>query len=165
MMFNGFEVWQVVLAIVGAVVLVLFVFFASMARFLKRPSPSEAIIRIGRSKTDVFIGQACWIVPVLHRSSTISLSTIGLTIRRASHGAIAPIRKRFANEQITSAGTNRASRPPERMPLHAELWASSGTRRSGTFRLITLPGSTDLLQNRIALLSGWRRRTKSITPT
>ncbi|HWL84272.1 MAG TPA: flotillin domain-containing protein [Polyangiaceae bacterium] len=88
MNFNGFEVWQVVLAIVGAIVLVLFVFFASMARFLKRPSPSEAIIRIGRNKTDVFIGQACWIVPVLHRSSTISLSTIGLTIRRASHDAL-----------------------------------------------------------------------------
>ena len=88
MMFNGFEVWQVVLAIVGAIVLVLFVFFASMARFLKRPSPSEAIIRIGRNMTDVFIGQACWIVPVFHRASTMSLSTIGLTIRRASHDAL-----------------------------------------------------------------------------
>jgi len=88
MLFNGFEVWQVVLAIVGAVVLVCFVFFASMARFLKRPSPSEAIIRIGRNMTDVFIGQACWIVPVFHRASTISLSTIGLTIRRAGHDAL-----------------------------------------------------------------------------
>ncbi|WP_394827098.1 flotillin domain-containing protein [Pendulispora albinea] len=88
MNFNGFEVWQVVLAIVGAIVLVCFVFFASMARFLKRPSPSEAIIRIGRNMTDVFIGQACWIVPVFHRASTISLSTIGLTIRRAGHDAL-----------------------------------------------------------------------------
>src|SRR3954449_2642169 len=33
------------------------------------------------------------------------------TIRRANHGATAPMRKRFANEQITSAGMNSASRP------------------------------------------------------
>ena len=86
--FQGFEAWQVALAGVAAIVLPLFMFFAAMARFLKRPSPSEAIIRIGRKTTDVFIGQACWIVPVLHRASTISLSTIGLTIRRAGHDAL-----------------------------------------------------------------------------
>jgi flotillin len=88
MHFQGFEVWQIGIAIVGAVALVTFVFFTAMARFLKRPSPSEAIIRIGRRSTDVFIGQACWIVPVFHRASTISLSTIGLTIRRAGHDAL-----------------------------------------------------------------------------
>lgn len=88
MNFQGFEVWQVGVALVGAIVLVLFTFFTAMARFLKRPSPSEAIIRIGRATTDVFIGQACWIVPVLHRASTMSLSTIGLTIRRAGHDAL-----------------------------------------------------------------------------
>lgn len=86
--FQGFEPWQIVAAAVGAIVLCVLMFFMSMARFLKRPSPSEAIIRIGRSTTDVFIGQACWIVPVLHRASTISLSTIGLTIRRAGHDAL-----------------------------------------------------------------------------
>jgi uncharacterized membrane protein YqiK len=61
---------------------------SAMARFLKRPSPSEAIIRIGRSNTDVFIGRSTWIVPVLHRAATMSLSTIGLTIRRAGHEAL-----------------------------------------------------------------------------
>jgi uncharacterized membrane protein YqiK len=63
-------------------------FMSAMARFLKRPSPSEAIIRIGRSNTDVFIGRSTWIVPVLHRAATMSLSTIGLTIRRAGHEAL-----------------------------------------------------------------------------
>ena len=64
------------------------VFFGAMARFLKRPSPSEAIIRIGRATTDVFIGRACWIVRVLHRAATMSLSTIGLTIRREGKEAL-----------------------------------------------------------------------------
>jgi flotillin len=63
-------------------------FFAAMAKFLHRPSPSEAIIRIGRAETHVYIGRAAWIVPVLHRAATMSLSTIGLTIRRVSHDAL-----------------------------------------------------------------------------
>src|SRR5258706_6193296 len=81
-----------VLLVAGLVVATVFMLslmlFSAMARFLKRPSPSEAIIRIGRATTDVFIGRACWIVPVLHRAATMSLSTIGLTIRRASHEAL-----------------------------------------------------------------------------
>jgi uncharacterized membrane protein YqiK len=88
MSFHGFEIWQIAVALVGAITLFMLVFIGAMARFLKRPSPSEAIIRIGRSTTDVFIGRACWIVPVLHRAATMSLSTIGLTIRRASHEAL-----------------------------------------------------------------------------
>jgi uncharacterized membrane protein YqiK len=86
--FEGIQVWQLAVAIVAAVTLFVLFFVTAMARFLKRPSPSEAIIRIGRATTDVFIARACWIVPVLHRSSTISLSTIGLTIRRAGHDAL-----------------------------------------------------------------------------
>jgi uncharacterized membrane protein YqiK len=86
--FGGIEIWQMALAIVGTLVVFLLVFVSAMARFLKRPSPSEAIIRIGRATTDVFIGRACWIVPVLHRAATMSLSTIGLTIRRAGHDAL-----------------------------------------------------------------------------
>ena len=69
-MFQGIEIWQMSLALVGTVVLFILLFFSAMARFLKRPSPSEAIIRIGRVTTDVFIGRACWIVPVLHRATT-----------------------------------------------------------------------------------------------
>ena len=70
-MMLGIEVWQMALAFVGAVMSFLLVFAAAMARFLKRPSPSEAIMRIGRATTDVFIGRATWIVPVLHRAATI----------------------------------------------------------------------------------------------
>jgi len=87
-MLYGIEVWQFAAGIVGAVTLGFIVFMSAMARFLKRPSPSEAIIRIGRSTTDVYIGRATWIVPVLHRAATLSLSTIGLTIRRAGHEAL-----------------------------------------------------------------------------
>src|SRR5215470_5761677 len=87
-MFQGIEVWQIAAGLVGAVALGFITFMGAMARFLKRPSPSEAIIRIGRATTDVFIGRACWIVPVLHRAATMSLSTIGLTIRRAGHDAL-----------------------------------------------------------------------------
>src|SRR3954449_5358011 len=87
-MFQGIEVWQMALALVGTLVLFVLMFFSAMARFLKRPSPSEAIIRIGRATTDVFIARACWIVPVLHRATTMSLSTIGLTIRRTAHDAL-----------------------------------------------------------------------------
>lgn len=87
-MFNGIEIWQIAAALVGSIALFFIVFISAMARFLKRPSPSEAIIRIGRATTDVFIGRACWIVPVLHRAATLSLSTIGLTIRRAGHDAL-----------------------------------------------------------------------------
>src|SRR4051812_47445844 len=87
-MFKGIEVWQWALAFVVAIVLFVMIFFMAMSRFLKRPSPSEAIIRIGRASTDVFIGRACWIVPVLHRAATLSLSTIGLTIRRVGHDAL-----------------------------------------------------------------------------
>jgi uncharacterized membrane protein YqiK len=86
--FKGIEVWQMAAAFVGAVTAFVLVFVGAMARFLKRPSPSEAIIRIGRATTDVFIGRACWIVPVLHRAATMSLSTIGLTIRREGHEAL-----------------------------------------------------------------------------
>ena len=87
-MFQGIEVWQLAAGLVAAVALGFFAFMGAMARFLKRPSPSEAIIRIGRSTTDVYIGRATWIVPVLHRAATMSLSTIGLTIRRAGHEAL-----------------------------------------------------------------------------
>jgi len=57
-MFKGIEVWQWALAAVGAIVLFMLIFLTAMARFLKRPSPSEAIIRIGRAATDVFIARA-----------------------------------------------------------------------------------------------------------
>jgi len=76
------------------------VFAGAMARFLKRPSPSEAIIRIGRATTDVFIGRACWIVPVLHRAATLSLSTIGLTIRREGHEAL--VTKDFISTNLSA---------------------------------------------------------------
>ena len=55
-MMRGIEVWQLAAGLVGAVALGFIVFMSAMARFLKRPSPSEAIIRIGRATTDVFIG-------------------------------------------------------------------------------------------------------------
>src|SRR4051812_39282520 len=87
-MFPGIQVWQVAVSIVAFIAALAVIFVGAMARFLKRPSPSEAIIRIGRTTTDVFIGRACWIVPIAHRAATISLSTIGLTIRRASHEAL-----------------------------------------------------------------------------
>jgi uncharacterized membrane protein YqiK len=87
-MFSGIEVWQLAAGLVGTVAGSTFIFFGAMARFLKRPSPSEAIIRVGRATTDVFIARSSWIVPVLHRATTLSLSTIGLTIRRAGHDAL-----------------------------------------------------------------------------
>jgi len=79
-------IWTAVIA--GSVVLLVFFFFVAMARFFKRPSPSEAIIRIGQTMTDVFIGRGTWIVPILHRAAIMSLSTIGLTIRRNGHEAL-----------------------------------------------------------------------------
>src|SRR3954471_7487874 len=75
-------------ALVIGITFFVLLLFSAMARFLKRPSPSEAIIRIGRATTDVFIARAAWIVPVLHRATTLSLSTIGLTIRRGGHAAL-----------------------------------------------------------------------------
>jgi len=87
-MLYGIEVWQLAAGLVGAVALGFLAFMSAMARFLTRPSPSDAIIRIGRAYTDVFIGRSTWIVPVVHRAATMSLSTIGLTIRRASHEAL-----------------------------------------------------------------------------
>ena len=59
-MFEGIEVWQLAAGLVGTVVSTVVLFFAAMARFLKRPSPSEAIIRIGRANTDVFIARSTW---------------------------------------------------------------------------------------------------------
>jgi uncharacterized membrane protein YqiK len=99
-LFSGIEVWQMALGLVGAITLFVLVFFGAMARFLKRPSPSEAIIRIGRATTDVFIGRACWIVPVLHRAATMSLSTIGLTIRREGHEAL--VTKDFISTNLSA---------------------------------------------------------------
>src|SRR6478752_2155362 len=99
-LFSGIEVWQMALGLVAAITLLVLVFFGAMARFLKRPSPSEAIIRIGRATTDVFIGRACWIVPVLHRAATMSLSTIGLTIRREGHEAL--VTKDFISTNLSA---------------------------------------------------------------
>jgi flotillin len=99
-LFAGIEVWQMAAGLVGAVTAFVLVFFGAMARFLKRPSPSEAIIRIGRATTDVFIGRACWIVPVLHRAATMSLSTIGLTIRREGHEAL--VTKDFISTNLSA---------------------------------------------------------------
>src|SRR4051795_4565857 len=99
-LFSGIEVWQMALGLVGAITLLVLAFFGAMARFLKRPSPSEAIIRIGRATTDVFIGRACWIVPVLHRAATLSLSTIGLTIRRSAHEAL--VTKDFISTNLSA---------------------------------------------------------------
>lgn len=93
-----------ILPLAGGLVVTVFgivvFFFTAMARFLKRPSPSEAIIRIGRSSTEVFIGRAAWIVPVLHRAATMSLSTIGLTIRRAGHDAL--VTKDFISTNLSA---------------------------------------------------------------
>src|SRR3954466_4922 len=88
------------LALVATLVVFVLFFFSAMARFLKRPSPSEAIIRIGRATTDVFIARACWIVPVLHRATTMSLSTIGLTIRRTAHDAL--VSKDFISTNLSA---------------------------------------------------------------
>jgi len=98
--FQGIEIWQMTLALVGTIVLFILLFFSAMARFLKRPSPSEAIIRIGRVATDVFIARACWIVPVLHRATTMSLSTIGLTISRTAHDAL--VSKDFISTNLSA---------------------------------------------------------------
>jgi uncharacterized membrane protein YqiK len=98
--FQGIEIWQMTLALVGTIVLFILLFFSAMARFLKRPSPSEAIIRIGRVATDVFIARACWIVPVLHRATTMSLSTIGLTISRTGHDAL--VSKDFISTNLSA---------------------------------------------------------------
>src|SRR5690348_7120800 len=99
-MFNGIEVWQLAAGLVVAVAGGCLAFLGAMARFLKRPSPSEAIIRIGRATTDVYIGRATWIVPMLHRAATLSLSTIGLTIRRASHEAL--VTKDFISTNLSA---------------------------------------------------------------
>ena len=99
-MFQGIEIWQMALGLVGTLVVFILLFFSAMARFLKRPSPSEAIIRIGRATTDVFIARACWIVPVLHRATTMSLSTIGLTIRRTGHDAL--VSKDFISTNLSA---------------------------------------------------------------
>jgi uncharacterized membrane protein YqiK len=96
----GIEIWQMALAFVASITAFFLVFAGAMARFLKRPSPSEAIIRIGRATTDVFIGRACWIVPVLHRAATLSLSTIGLTIRREGHEAL--VTKDFISTNLSA---------------------------------------------------------------
>jgi flotillin len=99
-MIRGIEVWQLAVAFVAAITIFMLLFLSAMARFLKRPSPSEAIIRIGRSTTDVFIGRACWIVPILHRAATMSLSTIGLTIRRSGHEAL--VTKDFISTNLSA---------------------------------------------------------------
>src|SRR3954469_24523878 len=96
----GIEIWQMTLAFVAFITAFVLVFFGAMARFLKRPSPSEAIMRIGRTTTDVFIGRACWIVPVVHRAATMSLSTIGLTIRREGHEAL--VTKDFISTNLSA---------------------------------------------------------------
>jgi flotillin len=96
----GIEIWQMTLAFVASIISFMLVFAGAMARFLKRPSPSESIIRIGRATTDVFIGRACWIVPVLHRAATLSLSTIGLTIRRAGQEAL--VTKDFISTNLSA---------------------------------------------------------------
>lgn len=86
---NGLPEWVIWSgAIAGGVVALILIFFMAMARFFKRPSPSEAIIRIGQNTTDVFIGRGTWIIPVLHRAAIMSLSTIGLTIKRTGHEAL-----------------------------------------------------------------------------
>jgi len=96
----GIEIWQMALAFIASITAFFLVFAGAMARFLKRPSPSEAIIRVGRATTDVFIGRACWIVPVLHRAATLSLSTIGLTIRREGHEAL--VTKDFISTNLSA---------------------------------------------------------------
>src|SRR3954451_12998261 len=53
------------------------------------------------------------------------------TIRRASHGATAPIRKRLPNEQITSAGTNRADVPFGGSQTTTNASSTVTTRNSG----------------------------------
>ncbi len=97
---QGIEVWHLAGGLVIAIAGAALVFISAMARFLKRPSPSEAIIRIGRSTSEVFIARAAWIVPVLHRAATMSLTTIGLTIRRAGHDAL--VTKDFISTNLSA---------------------------------------------------------------
>src|SRR5439155_9959107 len=99
-MIRGIEIWQLAVGFIAFIAIFALLFLSAMARFLKRPSPSEAIIRIGRSTTDVFIARACWIVPVLHRAATMSLSTIGLTIRRDGHEAL--VTKDFISTNLSA---------------------------------------------------------------
>src|SRR4051812_34009653 len=84
----GIEVWQFAAGPVLAIFFAVLLLVGAMSRFLKRPSPREAILRIGRSATDVVIGRAPWLFPILHRAASPPLSPLGLTIRRAGHAAL-----------------------------------------------------------------------------
>ena len=57
-------------------------------RFLKRPAPSEAIVRTSRSRRDVFIGKAYWCLPFVHRVARVSLSHFKLEIGCAARDGI-----------------------------------------------------------------------------
>src|SRR5687767_6750129 len=90
--------WAVI--IVGGAAAVGMTYLFAVSNFLKRPSPSEAIIKIGAGETNVAIGRGIWVVPIFHRHAVISLSTIGLTIRRNSHEAL--ISKDFISTNLSA---------------------------------------------------------------
>src|SRR5437764_10415820 len=117
-MLANIEVWQFAAGLVLAVLAGALVFVGAMSRFLKRPSPSEAIIRIGRATTDVFIGRATWIVPILHRAATLPLPTIGPTIAPRRH------QPHTAEDDIIT-GPGRARPRPTPESASGELTARS----------------------------------------
>ncbi len=76
------------------------------------------------------------------------------TIRRASQGAIAPIRNRFANELITSAGTNSALPAVRRQPVRRSARRRTvSTRNSGQRHAPISRQRSRRAQNRSAVLT------------
>ncbi len=85
----------VVIVVLGLVMLI--VFFSSLARFYRRPAADEALVRTGQGGNQVAIGQGIMIVPILHQLMRVSLRSLKLSVERSGKNALVTRDKIKAN--------------------------------------------------------------------
>src|SRR5262245_29206659 len=74
---------QMLLFVVGCLVALLVLIGTAMARFYRRSSADEALVRTGSGGTRVYIGEGAFVMPVLHQLMRVSLKSIKLTVDRS----------------------------------------------------------------------------------
>lgn len=82
------EGWMIAVGAAGAVVLLLIMVGIILARFYKRASADEAIVRTGKGGPRVVIGGGILCLPVLHQIMRVSLKTVTLTVERRGGQAL-----------------------------------------------------------------------------
>jgi len=117
---------QTVLAVTGAILLVISFFITLITQLYQKASAEEAIVRTGMGGSKVIIDGGCMVIPVVHKVTRVSLKVIKLMCIREASDAL--ITKDYLRSDVHSEFYMRVGATPEQV-LNA---ARSFGEQSGT---------------------------------